>query len=287
MGGAFVAVADDATAIYWNPAGLATGSLFSVVAERIAGDQVLGAEGRGQSTRSRFIGLSTPPLGLSYYRTSRTLATPREGAAAADVSRLTTDQLGVTVVQSLTNRVIVGSTLKYVRSRAASTFLLGTRSTERTLDEAPLVDMPASNGWDLDVGAIATFDKIRLGIAARNLRQPAATSQSGSIQHERQVRAGIALLPSTGLILAFDLDITDNASLGKGRDAAFGIEKRWDHLKMAVRAGVRANTRDIGETAISAGASVILRQNMFLDAFVLGGQADAPQSWGVGARVMY
>ena len=31
MAGAFVAVADDATAVYWNPAGMATGSLVSVV----------------------------------------------------------------------------------------------------------------------------------------------------------------------------------------------------------------------------------------------------------------
>ena len=28
MGGAFVAVADDASAVYWNPAGIATGANF-------------------------------------------------------------------------------------------------------------------------------------------------------------------------------------------------------------------------------------------------------------------
>src|SRR4026209_765604 len=31
MAGAFVAVADDATAVYWNPAGVATGSIVSAV----------------------------------------------------------------------------------------------------------------------------------------------------------------------------------------------------------------------------------------------------------------
>src|SRR6478752_2017533 len=36
MGGAFVAVADDATAVHWNPAGLATGSFFSLVIDRNA-----------------------------------------------------------------------------------------------------------------------------------------------------------------------------------------------------------------------------------------------------------
>ena len=31
MGGAFVGVADDASAVYWNPAGLAGGAYFSLV----------------------------------------------------------------------------------------------------------------------------------------------------------------------------------------------------------------------------------------------------------------
>ena len=34
MAGAFTAVADDATAMYWNPAGLATGDFVSLVLER-------------------------------------------------------------------------------------------------------------------------------------------------------------------------------------------------------------------------------------------------------------
>src|SRR5260370_21446854 len=33
MGGAFTAVADDATAVWWNPAGLAGGSYFSSILE--------------------------------------------------------------------------------------------------------------------------------------------------------------------------------------------------------------------------------------------------------------
>ena len=38
MGGAFVAVADDATAPYWNPAGLGTGATFSMVLDWAHGD---------------------------------------------------------------------------------------------------------------------------------------------------------------------------------------------------------------------------------------------------------
>ena len=39
MGGAFVGVADDASAIYWNPAGLAAGSYFSLVVDGGAGER--------------------------------------------------------------------------------------------------------------------------------------------------------------------------------------------------------------------------------------------------------
>ena len=34
MGGAFVAVADDATATWWNPAGLASGAYLNAIIER-------------------------------------------------------------------------------------------------------------------------------------------------------------------------------------------------------------------------------------------------------------
>src|SRR3989304_4469026 len=54
MGGAFVAVADDASAVYWNPAGIATGATFDF--------QVSG----GPSTL--FVGASMPVVGLSFYR---------------------------------------------------------------------------------------------------------------------------------------------------------------------------------------------------------------------------
>ena len=38
MSGAFVAVADDATAVWWNPAGLATGPYFNAIRRKGTGD---------------------------------------------------------------------------------------------------------------------------------------------------------------------------------------------------------------------------------------------------------
>src|SRR5690348_2743254 len=75
MGGAFVAVADDASATYWNPGGLALGRLFSVVLDRSVDD--VNAHTLVDPSRHNtgtFFGLGLPALGLSYYQLRTTSA---------------------------------------------------------------------------------------------------------------------------------------------------------------------------------------------------------------------
>ena len=55
MGGAFVAVADDASAVFWNPAGLALGATFDVQVSR--GDGAAGITRGSDEDRER------PPVG--------------------------------------------------------------------------------------------------------------------------------------------------------------------------------------------------------------------------------
>src|SRR3954464_2953882 len=116
MGGAFVAVADDATAVYWNPAGLALGgAYFSLVMETgqdKAEPDDLAVAGRRSAN---IIALSTPPLGLSYYRLSSTTGAPIgtgifAASAAVDVRRLITHHAGITLVHSLTSHIAVATT---------------------------------------------------------------------------------------------------------------------------------------------------------------------------------
>src|SRR5215212_6633587 len=64
MAGAFVAVADDATAIYWNPAGLPTGSNFDAQFGWTSGPRT----GADPSARRGFAGASMPAFGVAYYR---------------------------------------------------------------------------------------------------------------------------------------------------------------------------------------------------------------------------
>src|SRR6185295_3411713 len=69
MGGAFVAVADDASTTWWNPAGLIL-TYFSAVLEQSETDLPADAPPGGPASRTqpRSFAVAFPALGLSYYR---------------------------------------------------------------------------------------------------------------------------------------------------------------------------------------------------------------------------
>src|SRR5262245_18000237 len=94
MGGAFVAVADDATATWWNPAGLATGPLFDSLVE-------YGRFRTSPQTSAQGVAIAFPSLGVSYYRLP--LGGSRENHLGV---------YGLTFGQSLSNHVVVASSVK-------------------------------------------------------------------------------------------------------------------------------------------------------------------------------
>src|SRR5262245_54171938 len=66
MGGAFVAVAADSTATWWNPAGLATGPFSDMSLGRGVTD--LKDKVPGRRDRVSWFTATTPAVGVSYYR---------------------------------------------------------------------------------------------------------------------------------------------------------------------------------------------------------------------------
>ncbi len=147
MGGAFVGVADDGTAIYWNPAGLAAGSYFSLALDHGVGEPTQQGT-RGGDSKNTIIGVSMPALGLGYYRLEARSVVPSVLLLPVDevpssrnlsavepvrVNSLVTHHTGVTLVQSLMQGVAIGSTLKVVSGKAAST-LIDAASVEAALD---------------------------------------------------------------------------------------------------------------------------------------------------------
>src|SRR6188474_1628118 len=66
MGGAFVAVASDSSATWWNPAGLAAGPFLDLAIGRAVTEAGDGRGGRRDG--ADWFALATPPFGLAYYR---------------------------------------------------------------------------------------------------------------------------------------------------------------------------------------------------------------------------
>src|SRR5262247_3463213 len=113
MGGAFTAVADDATAWWWNPAGLAGGPFFNGLLEFDRPDTSSGESVRGFS-------VAYPALGFTYYRLP--LRQIRLSASTASSVTIRQDEeaalrvYAATVGQSFGNHLVLCSTVKLLQS---------------------------------------------------------------------------------------------------------------------------------------------------------------------------
>lgn len=302
MGGAFVAVADDASAAYWNPAGLAAGSLFTMVLDRTAGEVNPGGSSEGAASGSgSLVSLGMPALGLSYYRLRAIGLTPGIPATAADrdgrksigtgqvrLDGLITHHFGATLLQSIAPGLAVGATLKLVRGFAAST-IVPDGDREALLEDASNLSGRASSTFDADIGVMANRGRVKGGITVRNLMQPAfgSAGEPGRLTLRRQARAGLAVVPVNGWVVAGDLDLTRTPGpRGDVRSLAAGTEGRLGR-KAFLRAGLRVNTAGSREPIVAAGGSYAVMGSILLDAQVTGGSDGARRGWGIAARFVY
>ena len=247
MGGAFVAVADDATALYWNPAGLATGATFDFqVSGGLTPVPVPGSDPNGTNF---FIGAAMPVLGIELlphsYSSSAHLTDKtgdREGCRSV-FSRPQTS--GVTVVQTIVPNVVIGTTARLVRGGIEG---FRSRTTARL------------RCWGHGAGGERP---------SRNHRpepQSARVSKRrrGRSKMRRQVRAGAALAPRSlpsgvhgPFSLAIDADLVKTPSAtGDVRMAAIGGEYWIGQGRLGARGGVRWNTLDTAHRAISGGLTL-------------------------------
>jgi hypothetical protein len=293
MGGAFVAIVDDASAVYWNPGALASGAFFSLLVDRTSskatGDDppdALGGSGSGT-----LLALSTPPVGLSYYRLRSTWVRPNALDPSSSITEtLITHNTGVTLVHSLTDGIAVGTTVRLVRGIAA-TALMPAGNVDDRLDDAGDLVGEASNKVDADVGMTAVFRTLRAGLTVRNLAAPSfeTAGSNAELKLERQGRAGVALTSPLGFRLAFDMDLNSvRGPLGKVRELALGSEARL-MPKAYARAGFRLNTLggEPGGNAptFSFGGSYAALASLWIDAEATVGAETGRRGWGVAARV--
>jgi hypothetical protein len=300
MGGAFVAVANDSTASWWNPAGLATGPFLDVALSRVRGqsdDDLIPASRTGVWS----ISLGTPPLGLSYYHlqitdiqadaaTATGDADREDRAAGMGVRSLSVSQFGATVLHTITTGVTAGATVKYLRGTPR---VRAVAAVDQTVDDLlddgdDLPDGDAEGALDVDVGILAAFGGARLGLTVRNLAEP----EFGDRRLPRQIRAGAAFDGATAgmapLTVSLDVDLHSyEAATGDRQVIAVGGEHWLRPQRLALRGGARFNTVGPQDRVVSVGASAAVRAALFVDGFVAFGSDTGESGWSVSARVSF
>lgn len=286
MGGAFVAVADDATSAHWNPAGLATGGPAGMTVGWLRSDAGKADElARPGATRLRgtYTSLGTWPLGLSY-GTFRLTALKEDATGELSADTLRTSQFGVTILQSLADGLVLGSTVRYLRGGVV-TAAAGGGSIDEALSVTDDLDGHRSGTFDLDVGLMADMRRVRMGLTLKNLRSPTFGDDAvAAITIPRQTRFGLAVLPSDGLTLALDLDLETVDLVGDPyRMVAIGGEARLAERLLA-RTGVRWSLEGARRLVAAAGMSVALRRGLWLDGHIAQHRRGEDRELGLALR---
>ncbi|HKT80532.1 MAG TPA: conjugal transfer protein TraF [Vicinamibacterales bacterium] len=291
MGGAFVAVADDSTLAWWNPAGLASSRLLSLTGER---DQVTMppsptvSEPARRDTASGFA-FSYPGLAFSYYRLRVSEIAPivatgggspdRQDPEEAEVGlqEFAISQYGISVGQSLGNHFVLGTTLKLMRGGKSESIAVAGEDVDELFDLASALDVKSETSTDIDIGAMAAFGKVRIGATLKHAKAASFGEGEDKVELPRQARAGVAyFLSSPGLVDAItfsadaDLMATDTVR-GEVRRIAGGAEAWLGGRRFGLRTGVNFDTIGESDTTGSVGVSVGIAGGVALDsAWIFG-----------------
>ncbi len=284
MGGAFVAVADDSTAFHWNPAGLNRASPVGMTVgwdELRFGNSSSPAMVGASRDSNKLTSVTTWPLGVSYgyFESARVVGLQPDGTPVVEALRV--HHVGVTVLQTLLDGLVVGTTVKYLRGRA-TTSNSSSLTAGGALDEAMKVAGPSDGAFDLDVGVMGEMGPVRVGLTMKNLLQPTFAGDAGfAIQLKRRVRAGISVVPADGVTLAFDMDL-DTADPLVRRMMALGGEARLGS-SLTLRSGVRWS-RDGERRPIAAlGTSLKVYKGLWLDGYATYSRSD-DRGFGIALR---
>lgn len=311
MGGAFVAVADDGTATYWNPAGLGASAVVDACAgygrtERVRGEGT--AAPAGQEARTTSVCLALPVIAFSYNSLAIHSAGVPVNSTAADpgsrqdlrpqgvgVSSLRTRQFGLSLVQSVLPGVVLGATVKVVRGDAGAAVGPSEGGGSR-LEDARGLAVATSTRFDADIGVMAGGGPFRVGLVVRNVRQPSFAAPAGErLELARQARVGLAWTPGrlaaanrsdpAGFIVAVDADVTATPTAdGDRRNVAAGVERWWAGRRLGVRAGARASTIGDARPVATAGVSIGLTRTVLVEAAGTRGRSQGDRGWFVGIR---
>jgi len=221
LGGAFVAIADDANAVYWNPAGLT----------RIEGIQLMGTRAWLYGVPDfhvDYVALKAPDLDFLH------LGFGWLNAALKDIQNENT--LVLSLARKGPRQLSLGINLKYFR--------LDAPGYERYNDPAY---SGAQSAWGIDLGALMQFRRdFTLGLSVRNLNQPELQMLNTTTDPDvisRCLHLGAAYLFRETVILTTDL-VSPTGEVGDFNLHAGG--EIWFFKAYAVRVGTSKNRQSVG-----------------------------------------
>jgi len=264
LGGAFVGLADDSTATWWNPAGVAAGPYFDVVGEY----------GRLDSATDRdhlVVAMAVPSLGLSYYRLPVSQMQPltsTDGTVSSRQDQGYLNQFGITVGQSL-GPLVVATTVKVLNAQG-------------------------NTHVDLDVGAMVTVGHVKAGISMRNLHETTYGEGADQLLLQRIARAGVSYTAPLGgvvLIVAADADLTSVMTMATDEKHIAGGVELWLFKRIiGVRGGLSAETIHSVDSH-SGGLSVMVLSGRYLHTYLdgqwTGGTDLMRRGWGANLRLTF
>ncbi len=310
MGGAFVAVADDATATWWNPAGLPGTLIVDGVLDWQAGsltadgDRPIEDVSSPGKQRALTLAVTLPVVGFSYTRWHASDVTrapaaatggSREDDGAAQTARsVRAHQFGVSLAQSLGDALVVGVTPKVIRGTVSALPVSG-GTVDQVLDAAGEAAGRSTTTVDIDAGARLQAGRWRFGLAGRNLASPEFEDFDGvPVRQRRRVRAGVAYAADTGRagrqpwVLAFDADLTRDRDVpGQWRGIAAGAERWLARRRVGLRAGIQASTAGEARPAATGGVSLAVPGGLWIETVVQAGGDEARRGWGLTAHLMF
>jgi hypothetical protein len=209
MGGAYVAVANDATAGYWNPAGLGWSC-----GTQLSGMFALGMEAdRSMSFVAGSHRFDWGALGLSFLTAGMSDIPEYLAGSSESSGTFSYGDLAVMLHGAYaTDLVSVGATVKYLHQGL----------------DANVAGDDGVDGFGVDLGAgIQPLEWMRLGVVMKDL-----ASEVGSFEEANDIpmnlRVGVALLPIDGFTFGFDLDQVideDDLKFHAGGEFAFPVNE--------------------------------------------------------------
>jgi hypothetical protein len=258
MGGAFTAVADDITAFYWNPAGLArmksNEALFNHVnwiadIKYDVGGAAIQIEGFGS------LGVMFGILNIG--EMERTTIELPEGTG--ETFKAGGSVIGLSYAKNLTDRFSIGFNAKYIRE-----FIWNESASSFALDLGTLYEAPVMNG--LRIGASMSNFGPKMRMEGRDVLQLLKTGPGGQNLVNSSLEMESYELPLLFRVgLSTDIIKDDNSKLILAVDAIHpndnteyvnsGVEYRWANM-VSVRGGWKSAFERGGEQGLTLGGGI-------------------------------